>query len=206
MLKLHGFHRSNYYNIAKMALLEKGAEFEEVHAFPSQENSFLESSPMGKVPCLETPNGPLTETSAIVEYIDETHDGSSLLGDDPWQRAKVRELMREVELYVDLAVRPTFMEVFFGGEVSDEVKSTARKNFERGLAAISRRTAFEPYITGSSFSAADIMAFYCLPLAGMVSEKYWGIDPVAALPGAQEMMNAVAARPSARSIAAAMKT
>ncbi|MGB2387925.1 MAG: glutathione S-transferase, partial [Henriciella sp.] len=30
MIKLHGFPASNYYNMAKMALMEKGATFEEV--------------------------------------------------------------------------------------------------------------------------------------------------------------------------------
>ncbi|MEC7413608.1 MAG: glutathione S-transferase family protein, partial [Pseudomonadota bacterium] len=28
MLKLHGFSASNYYNVPKLALLEKGVEFE----------------------------------------------------------------------------------------------------------------------------------------------------------------------------------
>ena len=32
MIQLHGFAISNYYNKAKMALLEKGVPFEEVYA------------------------------------------------------------------------------------------------------------------------------------------------------------------------------
>ena len=64
MLRLHGFGRSNYYNMAKMCLLEKGLEFEEVNAPPSQEPDFLAISPMGKVPCLETEHGYLSEVFA----------------------------------------------------------------------------------------------------------------------------------------------
>ena len=71
MLKLHGMSQSNYYNAAKMALLEKGAEFEEVKAFPSQKDDYLPKSPMGKVPCLETPQGFLSETSVIIDYVDQ---------------------------------------------------------------------------------------------------------------------------------------
>ena len=205
MLKLYGFGRSNYYNAAKMALLEKGAEFEEVKVFPSQETEFLSSSPMGKVPCLETPDGFLSETSAIIEYAEEAFDGPSLLPGDAWQRAKTRELMHQVELYVDLAARPCFAEAFFGGEVSDEVKTTARANLEKGLAGIGRRAKFDPYLAGSEFSAADIMAFYCMPLAGMVSQKFWDFDPVAALDGAAGMMAKVAERPSAQAIAESLK-
>ena len=32
MLKLHGFSASNYFNVPKLALLEKGIEFEEVRS------------------------------------------------------------------------------------------------------------------------------------------------------------------------------
>lgn len=205
MVKLHGFGRSNYYNAAKMALLEKGVAFEEVKVFPSQEEEFLSASPMGKVPCLETPQGFLSETSAIIEYVDEAFDGPSLFPGDAWQRAQIRELMREVELYVDLSVRPTFAEAFFGGEVSDEVKQSAAANLKKGLAGVSRRARFSPYIAGSDFSAADALAFYCLPLAGMVAGKFFDFDPVAELDGAAGMMAKVAERPSAQAIAESLK-
>ncbi|MEM1249014.1 MAG: glutathione S-transferase family protein [Acidobacteriota bacterium] len=205
MLKLHGFTRSNYYNVAKMALLEKGVDFEEVNVFPSQEEDFLGKSPMGKIPCLETPNGFLTETEAILQYVDEAFEGPSLFPGDAWQRAQARELMHQVELYVDLAVRPTFAEAFFGGEVSDEVKRAAEANLKKGLAAIARRARFSPYIAGEQFTAADAMAFYCLPLAGMVCGKFFDFDPVAHLEGAAGMMAAVAERPSAQAIAASME-
>jgi len=69
MLKLHGFSISNYYNMAKIALLEKGIEFEEVDTQPSQENDYLSMSPMGKVPCLETDHGCITEVDAILSPV-----------------------------------------------------------------------------------------------------------------------------------------
>ena len=58
MLKLHGFPSSNYYNVAKLALLEKGIEFEEILCFvgagEEYNPEYLDKSPMGKVPALET--------------------------------------------------------------------------------------------------------------------------------------------------------
>lgn len=201
MLKLYGFNRSNYFNTAKMALLEKGASFEEIKVFPSQEADYLEKHPMGKVPCLETEHGFLSETAAIVEYIEETIEGPSFFPADPWQRAKTRELMREIELYIDLAIRPGIPEAFFKGSVSDEVKSIARANLEKGIAAINRTAKFEPYIAGSEFTYADMLAFYCLPLAAGVAGKFWGMNPVELVPGAETMMAAVAERSSARTIA-----
>ena len=41
MIKLYGFAVSNYYNMVKMALIEKGMEFEEVTVRPSQESEYL---------------------------------------------------------------------------------------------------------------------------------------------------------------------
>lgn len=201
MLKLHGFALSNYYNAVKMMLLEKGAQFEEIEAKPSQENDYLSKSPMGKVPCLETPDGFLSETSVIIDYIDQAVEGTSLYPRDPWKRAKAAELFKQVELYLDLAVRPCFKEAFFGGKVSDEVKATAKKDLEMGIAAINRRAEFDPYLAGADFTPGDALAFYTMPLATAVGKKMLGIDPVAAIPGAAKMMASVAERPSAKSIA-----
>ena len=52
MLKLHGFAVSNYFNMVRMALMEKGAPFEIIETYPRQEAAFLSRSPVGKVPCL----------------------------------------------------------------------------------------------------------------------------------------------------------
>ena len=53
MLTLHGFDASNYVNMVKFALREKGLEFEQATLYPSQEDAVLSVSPMGKVPVLE---------------------------------------------------------------------------------------------------------------------------------------------------------
>jgi len=74
MLKLHGFSVSNYTNMIKQCLLEKGIEFEQIDARPSQEDEFLAKSPMGKIPCLETADGFLVETSTILDYLEEVRE------------------------------------------------------------------------------------------------------------------------------------
>ncbi|MEM7488178.1 MAG: glutathione S-transferase family protein [Pseudomonadota bacterium] len=47
----------------------------------------------GRVPVLETPRGPLTETVAILEWIAATHPAAALMPADPWQAARAREAM-----------------------------------------------------------------------------------------------------------------
>jgi glutathione S-transferase len=98
MLKLYGAPLSNYYNMVKTALIEKGVDFEAVLTPPSQEAAFLAQSPMGKIPCIETDKGYLAESSAILDYLEETYPEPALLPADPYERAKVRELVQSLAL------------------------------------------------------------------------------------------------------------
>ena len=105
MYKLYGFPISNYYNMVKLALLEKGLEFEEVMTRPNQEATYLAKSPMGKIPCLEVGEGPISETNVILDYLEDISGGTPLHPADPFQKAKVRELMKSTELYLELVAR-----------------------------------------------------------------------------------------------------
>src|SRR5690606_17417504 len=105
MLRLHGFAVSNYFNMAKLALLEKGVDFEINTVRGSQDAEFLAKSPRGKVPVLETEQGFISETNVILEYIEDTQGGKALLPSDPFARATVRALTKEIELYIELPAR-----------------------------------------------------------------------------------------------------
>ena len=50
-MKLYGIALSDYTNMVRTALSEKGLDYEFVIEFPNQEDSYLARSPMGKVPC-----------------------------------------------------------------------------------------------------------------------------------------------------------
>ena len=76
-IKLYGMPLSNYYNMVKTVLLEKGMDFEEVLILPNQESDFLGKSPMGKVPAMETEQGFLTETGVMIDYLDSLGQGES---------------------------------------------------------------------------------------------------------------------------------
>ena len=68
MLKLCGFAASNYYNKVKLALLEKGVPFEEELAWIGETDPA--ASPIGKVPYALTDDGPLSESTILLEYIE----------------------------------------------------------------------------------------------------------------------------------------
>ena len=205
MLKLYGFPLSNYYNMVKIALLEKGIEFELVDAHPSQDDDYLSNSPMGKVPCLETPQGFLSETNVICEYLEDTGEGVALLPTDPYERAKVRELMKEIELYIELPARSCYAEAFFGGTVSDAVKEKAKTDLSKGIACLKRNGKFAPYVAGSDLTYADFFFMYSMFLAGIVGKKLLDMDIYSDFGEAKELIASLNERDSAQQVSADQK-
>ena len=90
MLKLCGFSASNYYNKVKLALLEKEIPFEEVEVWTNEVDRAV--SPMGKVPYLLTERGPLSESAAMLDYIEQQYPAKPLYPSDPFEAAKVRRV------------------------------------------------------------------------------------------------------------------
>jgi glutathione S-transferase len=65
----------------------------------------LARNPFGRLPVLELPDGThLTESIAIIQYLEELHPDPPLIGGDPLSRARVRELERIAELGVLLPI------------------------------------------------------------------------------------------------------
>ena len=193
MIKLHGMHLSNYTAIVRTALTEKGIPFEFVVSVPSQDQGYLAKSPMGKVPCLETDEGFLAETHPILDYLEELKPEPALLPKAPFARAKVRELVQAMELYIELVARRG-LGLLFGREVAEEVKASMKKDLPKGLAAVGRLVKFSPWIAGEQFTYADLFGYYTFALGNLLAKGNAGIDLLAALPGAQEWSQRVAAR------------
>jgi len=200
MIKLYGFAVSNYYNMVKFALLEKGIAFEEVTATPSQEAAYTARSPMGKVPCIETPQGCLSETAAILEFLEDSHPEPRLLPADAFERAKVRELMHGVELYIELQARRHFRHVFFGEARSQTAVDEVRPVVENGLRALRQLMGKGPWICGGQFTLADIFAYHTFGYAAMAMNAIYGWDIVAEVPGLKEILARIAERPAAKRV------
>lgn len=177
MLKLCGFAVSNYYNKVKIALLEKGAPFEEEHVMVSQEPAMLARSPMGKVPFLDLGDGQtLTESQVILEYLEDAYPEKPLYPRDPLARARNRELIAHLELHLELPARRLYRAAFFGGMLSDETKQLVQKELEKGARALMKLAKFCPWAAGAEFTAADCAAAVHLPLISLASKTTYGAD------------------------------
>lgn len=182
-LKLCGFSASNYYNKIKLQLLEKDVEFEEMLVWTGGSNATLfDRSPMGKVPFIDTPEGYVSESVACAEYIESAYPDRKLVPSDPYQAAKVRELIIYLELHLELVARQLYPEAFFGGKVSEGTKERTRKLLLKGVTGFEKLAKFSPFIAGSEFSLADCAAIVHLPLISSASKLIYGEDLLAALP------------------------
>ncbi len=198
MLKLCGFHVSNYHNKVRIALLEKGVPFEEdANCTPSQKEDWLARSPIGKVPIVELDGGRrIAESEVICEYLEEAFPQKPLLPKDPFERAKVRELVTFIELHVELVARRLYGKVFFGRDVSEEVRQSVEKELAKGLRALKALAKFGPYIAGSDLTLADCAAFVSLPLVSLATKHAYGRDFLDDLPQLKPYLKMLGERPA----------
>jgi len=203
MLKLCGFHLSNYHNKVRIVLLEKGIPFEEdATCKPSQQEEFLARTPIGKVPFVELDGGRrLSESEVIFEYLEDAYPQKPLLPKDPFQRAKVRELVKFLELHLELVARRLYGELFFNRPpVAEEVKAAVGKDLAKGVRALKQLVRFDPYIAGKELTIADCAAFVHLPVVSLVGKHGFARDFLDELPQLKPYLKMLGERPAFRRV------
>ena len=95
-MKLHGYFRSSAAFRVRIALNLKGLDYAQVphHLRKAEQHApaYLKLNPQGMVPALEDGPSVLTQSLAIIEYLDETHPEPPILPATPAERARVRAL------------------------------------------------------------------------------------------------------------------
>ena len=202
MLKLCGFHISNYFCKARIAMLEKGLEFElDPSCRPSQAPEFLARTPMGKVPFLELDGGAtLSESQVICEYLEDAYPEKPLYPGDPLERARVRELITYIELHIELVARRLYPQLFFGQPADEAVKQSVQKDLAKGVRAFRARAKFAPYVAGAELTLADCAAYVHLPLVSLATKLAYGEDVFTAMPQVKPYIAMLGERPAFRRV------
>jgi maleylacetoacetate isomerase/maleylpyruvate isomerase len=97
-MKLYTYFRSSAAYRVRIALGLKGLDYEAVPVHLVRDGGehrrpeYLDLNPAGLVPTLEDGGQVLTQSLAIIEYLDETHPQARLLPEGALDRARVREL------------------------------------------------------------------------------------------------------------------
>ncbi|MEL7097459.1 MAG: maleylacetoacetate isomerase [Pseudomonadota bacterium] len=165
---LHNYFRSSTSARVRAALNLKGLEYEYVaHALLKDEHrgaQHLAVNPQGLVPTLVTDQGPLPQSLAIIEWLDEVYPDPPLLPADPWGRARVRSLAHIIALDVhpvnNLRIL-RLLETEFGADADAKSRWFQRWAHE-GMVALEARLD-EPetgtFCHGDTPSLADLCLF-----------------------------------------------
>jgi len=121
---------------------------------------FLTKNPLGGLPVLELDDGThLTESLAIIEYLEDLHPNPPMIGTTPLERARVRELERICELGVLGSIATIFQNTspFFAGRVKQtaEAADNARLRLGNALRVLDARLAQHTFVAGPRPTIAD---------------------------------------------------
>ncbi|WP_312128369.1 maleylacetoacetate isomerase [Brevundimonas sp.] len=161
---LHGYFRSTASWRVRIALGLKGQEAVQVshHLRKGEHRSpaFLALNPQGLLPALEVDDGQvLTQSLAIIEYLDELFPEPALLPTDPVQKAKVRAVAQIVACDIhpvqNLKVLQRLRDL---GHSEDQVQEWVAKTIEEGLDAVEQLIADQSgrFAFGDTPTLADI--------------------------------------------------
>jgi len=183
-MKLHGYFRSSASYRVRIALNLKGLSAQHLphHLRKGEQRApdYLRLNPQGLVPTLEDDAGTvLTQSLAIIEWLEETHPEPPLLPKDPLRRAKVRAFAQvlgcDTHPVQNLKVLARLRQL---GLPEEQVTEWAAWANREGLAACEALLADEP--GPFCFGATPTLADTCLvPQLG--NARRFGVD-VAAYP------------------------
>ncbi len=178
-MKLHGYFRSSAAYRVRIALNLKGLSVEHLphHLRKGEQRdpAYLAINPQGLVPALETDAGEaLTQSLAIIEWLEETHSEPPLLPKDPLRRAKVRAFALAIACDThpvqNLKLLARLREL---GLPQEQVTGWAAWANREGLTACEALIADEP--GPFCFGASPTMADLCL-VPQLANARRFGVD------------------------------
>lgn len=201
-MKIHDFPFAPNPRKLRTYLGEKGLEIPFVLVnLPNGDQKkpeFLARNPLGNTPVLELDDGScLTESLAIIEYLEELHPEPPMIGETPLERARVRRLERIADLGVLIAaaryVHGT-KSPLPGIEANPAVAKAALESMNAPLAVLDQEAGDHPFIAGDRPTIAD-----CTLFAGFEFARFAGLDVGdvgAGFPNLKRWHAAFALRPS----------
>ena len=139
---LHGYWRSGTSYRTRIALNLKGLSYQQrgidLRQGDQRSEAYLRLNPQGLVPALEVDGAVLTQSPAILEWLEETHPNPPLLPADPIARAQVRAMAALVGCDIhplnNLRVGKALREEFGADQAA--VDAWAARWIEPGFAAL----------------------------------------------------------------------
>lgn len=167
MFELFAFWRTSATYRVRVALNLKGIVAHEriinIDANEQRSPEFLKINPLGAIPALlESGHAPLTQSLAILEFIEEMQPSPALLPADIHGRARVRAIALMLAADTHPLITPRVKKYLAGSSGFDDASWRAWQIhwFGTGLAAVEQRLATDPqtgiFCHGDTPTMADI--------------------------------------------------
>ncbi|KAL6179183.1 hypothetical protein ACLB2K_050699 [Fragaria x ananassa] len=125
---------------------------------------FLKINPIGKVPVLETPEGPVFESNAIARYVARLKPGTPLFGSSLIEHALVDQWIDFAALEIDANILRWFIPRIGFAVYLPPAEEAAISSLKRALTALNTHLASNTYLVGHSVTLADIIMISNLTL------------------------------------------
>ncbi|CAL5199670.1 unnamed protein product [Lathyrus oleraceus] len=130
---------------------------------------FLAMNPLGKVPVLETPHGPVFESNAIARYVARSKDDNTLFGSSLIEYAQVEQWIDFSSFEIDSNIQKWYYPRVGYGTYLPPAEEAAIAGVKRALTALNTHLASNTYLVGHSVTLADII---------MISNLYLGFTKI----------------------------
>lgn len=175
---LYGYFRSSSSYRSRIAFNLKGVEVqaEAVNLRDGDQKAlaFKALNPQGMVPALDTGDGVLTQSLAIIEWLDETHPEPPLLPKDAIQRAHVRAFAQTIACEIhplhNLRVLK-FVKQTYGADQAG-LDAWCRHWISEGLTACEAFAAAQTHGGAFTFGDAPGLADICLVPQMFAAERF----------------------------------
>lgn len=162
-MELYNYFRSSASYRVRIALALKGLayDYKPVHLAKNEQfnESYAAVSAARLVPLLKDGDAMLTQSLAIMEYLDETHPQPPLLPKDPLQRARVRAIALDIACEIHPLNNLRVLRYLTRDlKLSEDDKNRWYRHWvETGLEAVERQLAAAParYCHGDTPTIAD---------------------------------------------------
>lgn len=163
MLTLHTYWRSSAAYRVRIALAYKGLTWQAIAVNLLNDEQRLAQyralNPQGLVPLLQDDSSVITQSLAIIEYLDETHPRPPLLPSTPAARARARSmaLLIACDIHPLINLRVTRYLKDRLGQSPSNVDEWIRHWIHEGLQALEAQISpTDRYLGGDSVSLADV--------------------------------------------------
>jgi len=204
MNRLYHFPLSPFCRKVRLSLAEKRIEVELVEErYWEQDPDFLRRNPAGKVPILRLGPKTLSESSAICEYLEDTHPTPPLIPRDPEGRYEMRRLVNwfddkfHAEVTRKLMGERVFKKLQGGGYPDSANVKAGSRAIKYHLDYMAVLLDQRRWLAGNEMTLADFAAAAQLSVLDYISDVDWNRSEVV-----KDWYAKIKSRPAFRSLLA----